>query len=243
MKKIKENMVKRCHFKIIEDKYSRKAKYEVNIKGKKKEIFPEEVSSEILKEIKKIAEQYNKNIKKAVITVPAFFKEKEKDATIEAAKKAGLEVIQTINETTAAAIAYGEQIKSKSNKERTILIFDIGGGNFGFSIVKITGNEYFVLGSDGEDNLGGENFTQKLMDYFIYEIKKKYPNETLDQNNKDENSLKLFSLIKKKTEEVKNKLSGDIMLYLKLKWDKLNFKRKLTLINILNYVEIYGKNV
>ena len=85
---------------------------------------------------------------------------------------AGLNVIQIINEPTAAAIAYGEQIKSKSNKERTILIFDIGGGNFGFSIVKIKGNEYFVLGSDGEDNLGQENFTQKLMDYFIQEIKK-----------------------------------------------------------------------
>ena len=194
---IKEDMGKRCHVKIIEDKNSRKAKYEVNIKGKKKEIFPEEVSSEILKEIKKIAEKYNKNIKKAVITVPAHFKEKERKAIIEAAKIAGLAVIQLINAPTSAAVAYGEQIKFKSNKERTILIFDIGGGNFGFSIVKIKGNEYFVLGSDGEDNLGGENFTQRLMDYFIQEIKLKYPNETLDQNNKDENSLKLFSLIKK----------------------------------------------
>ncbi len=207
--------------------------------NKKKKIFPEEVSSEILKQIKKIEEKYNKNKKKAVITVPAHFKEKERKATIDAAKIAGLEVIQTINEPTAAAIAYGEQIKSKSNRERTILTFDIRGGTFGFSIVKIKGNEYFVLGSDGEDNLGGENFTQKLMDYFIQEIKTKYPNETLDQNNKDEKSLKLFSLIKKKTEEVKiNYQEIQMLLYLKLKRDKLNFKRKLTLTNILNYVEI-----
>ena len=138
-------MGKRCHVKIFEDKITKKAKYEVNIKGKKKEIFPEEVSSEILKEIKKIAEKYNKNIKKAVITVSTHFKEKERKAIIEAAKIAGLDVIQLINEPTAAAIAYGEQIKSKSNKERTILIFDLGGGNFGFSIVKIKGNQYFVF--------------------------------------------------------------------------------------------------
>ena len=130
---------------IIEDQNTGKPQYIFKIGNKEKKISPEEVSAEILKEIKKIAEKYNKNIKKAVITVPAFFKEKEKYATIEAAKIAGLEVIQIINEPTAAAIAYGEQIKSKSNKERTILIFDIGGGNFGFSIVKIKGNEYFVL--------------------------------------------------------------------------------------------------
>ena len=111
---------------------------------------------------KKIPEKYNKNSKKAVITIPAHFKEKEREATIDAAKIAGLEVIQLINETTAAAIAYGEQIKSKSNKERTILIFDLGGGTFGFSIVKIKGNEYFVLGADGEDNFRRRKFHSKI---------------------------------------------------------------------------------
>ena len=81
------------------------------------------------------------------------------------------------------------------------------------------------------------------MDYFIQEIKLKYPNETLDQNNKDEKSLKLFSLIKKKTEEVKNKLSGDTNVLFKIEEEQIKFQMELTLTNILNYVEIYGKNV
>ena len=192
---INGDMGKRCHVKIIEDKKTGKPQYSI----KEKKISPEEVSAEILKEIKKIAEKYNKNIKKAVITVPAFFKEKEKDATIEAAKIAGLEVIKLISEPIAIAIAYGNLFKSKSNKERTILIFDLGAGSLGISIVKINGNEYSVLGSDGEDNLGGENFSQKLMDYFIQEIKKKYPKVNLGQG--------LLFDIKNEIENIKTTLS------------------------------------
>ena len=194
-----QDMINRYKVKIIEDQNTEKPQYIIKIGNKEKKISPEEVSAEILKEIKKIAEKYNKNIKKAVITVPAHFKEKEKDATIEAAKIAGLEVIQLISEPIAIAIAYGNLFKSKSNKERTILIFDLGAGSLGISIVKINGNEYSVLGSDGEDNLGGENFSQKLMDYFIQEIKKKYPNETLGQG--------LLFDIKNEIENIKTTLS------------------------------------
>ena len=117
----------------------------------------------ILKYIKNYAEIYEnkKIIKKAVITVPAHFNSLQRDATIKAAEKAGFEDIELINEPTAAAIAYGDIIKS--DKERNVLIFDLGGGTFDVSIVKIKGNEYNVLVSLGEEHLGGEDFNQRLI--------------------------------------------------------------------------------
>jgi len=109
----------------------------------------------ILGYIKKYAEIYNTNqeIKKEVITVPARFTNLQRNATIKAGKKAGFEDIKLINEPTAAAIAYGNEIQS--TKERNVLIFDLGGGTFDVSIVKIKGNEYNVLVSLGEEHLGG----------------------------------------------------------------------------------------
>ena len=158
--------------KIIEDQKTQKPKYVIKVNKEDKEYFPEDVSSMILEYLKKIAMDYesNENVKKAIITVPAHFNDLQRQATIEAANKAGLEVIKLINETTAAAIAYGDE--NYLDKERKVLIFDIGGGTFDVSIVKIKGDEYEVLGSDGEGHLGGEDFNQRLFDYVIKEIKK-----------------------------------------------------------------------
>ena len=112
----------------------------------------------ILEYLKKQAEIYNANkeIKRAVITVPAHFNNLQREATIEAANKVGLEVIKLINELTVAAIAYGE--KNYSDKERKVLIFYISRRTFDVSIVKIKGNEYKVLASEGEEHLGGRRF-------------------------------------------------------------------------------------
>ena len=111
----------------------------------------------ILKYIKNNSELYeNKEIKKVVIGVPAHFNKLQREATIKAAEEAGFEDIKLINEPTAAAIAYGNIIKS--DKERKVLIFDLGGGTFDVSIVKIKGNEYNVLVSLGEEHLRGEDF-------------------------------------------------------------------------------------
>ena len=164
--------IERWLIKIIEDPKTKKPKYVIKVKDKTKEYFPEEASTMILEYLKKQAEIYNANkeIKRAVITVPAHFNNLQREATIEAAKKAGLEVYKLINEPTAAAIAYGDIIKS--DKERKVLIFDIGGGTFDASIVKIKGKEYRVLASQGEEHLGGEDFNQRLLDYVIEEIKK-----------------------------------------------------------------------
>ena len=122
--------IERWLIKIIEDPKTKKPKYVIKVKDKISEYFPEEASSIILEYLKKQEEIYNSNkeIKRALITIPAHFNNLQRQAIIEAANKAGLEVIQLINETTTTAIAYGDIIKS--DKERKVLIFDIGGGTF-----------------------------------------------------------------------------------------------------------------
>ena len=167
-----QNDISHWPIKITEDPKTKKPQYVIKVDNEERKYFPEEVSSMILEYLKEQAEIYNgnKEIKKAVITVPAHFNNLQRKATIEAANKAGLEVFKIINEPTAAAIAYGDIIKSY--KERKILIFDLGGGTFDVSIVKIKGNEYTVLASQGEEHLGGEDFNQRLLDYVIKEIKK-----------------------------------------------------------------------
>ena len=191
--------------KIIEK--NNKPKYVIKGNDEEKVFFPEDVSSMILEYLKKIAMDYenNKNIKKAIITVPAHFNDLQRQATIEAANKAGLEVIKLINEPTAAAIAYGDE--NYSNKERKVLIFDIGGGTFDVSIVKIKGDEYEVLGSDGEGHLGGEDFNQRLFKYIINEIKKRKAFKDVKFDSQDKVTLKGISKLKNQIEFLKNALS------------------------------------
>ena len=128
----------------------------------------------------------NKEIKKVVIGVPAHFNKLQREATIKAAEEAGFEDIKLINEPTAAAIAYGDIIKS--DKERKVLIFDLGGGTFDVTIVKIKGNEYNVLASLGEEHLGGEDFNQRIIKYVMEEIKKdkRFKFKNINFNNKNE---------------------------------------------------------
>ena len=202
--------------KIIEK--NEKPKYLIKVNNEDKEYFPEEVSSMILQYLKKIAIDYenNENIKRAIITVPAHFNDLQRQATIEAANKAGLEVIQLINEPTAAAIAYG--VQNYSDKERKVLIFDIGGATFDVSIVKIKGNEYEVLGCDGEDHLGGEDFNQRLFDYIIKEIKKINVFKKINFDSQDKENLKRISRLKEKIELLKTDLSREIKFEFNFKY-------------------------
>ena len=119
-----------------------------------------------------MAKKHNgyKEIKQEVIIVPARFNKLQRDTTIEESKEAGLEIYKLINEPTPAAITYGDIIQL--DNERKVLIFDLGKGTFDVSIVKIKGNEYNVLASIGEEHLGGEDFTQILINYVMGEIKK-----------------------------------------------------------------------
>ncbi len=131
----------------------------------------EAISAIILKKLKADAEaSLGDTIDGAVITVPAFFGEPQKKATMDAAKMAGLNVLANINEPTAAALAYG--ISKGSKEPKTVLIYDLGGGTFDVSIIRFTENEIEVLSSDGNRQLGGFDFDNKIVDYVIDEAKK-----------------------------------------------------------------------
>lgn len=139
----------------------------VEIEGKK--YTPEEISAKILTYIKKCAEEkLGVTINKAVITVPAYFNDSQRQATKNAGKIAGLEVERIINEPTAAALAYGID---KLNKEQKVLVYDLGGGTFDVSILEIADGTFEVLATSGDNHLGGDDWDQKIIDWIVAEVK------------------------------------------------------------------------
>ena len=145
---------------------------EVIINGESKAFSPEEVSAMILVKMKETAEAFlGKTVKHAVVTVPAYFNDAQRQATKDAGTISGLNVVRIINEPTAAAIAYG---LDKKGGEKNILVFDLGGGTFDVSILTIDNGVFEVISTNGDTHLGGEDFDQNIMQYFIKLIKKKY---------------------------------------------------------------------
>lgn len=141
-------------------------------KNELKTFSPEEISSMILTKMKEIAEAYiGESVTDAVITVPAYFNDEQRSATKDAGKIAGLNVLRIINEPTAAAIAYG---LDKHPKERTVLIFDLGGGTFDVSLLSIDDGIFEVKATSGDTHLGGSDFDNILVKYFMDEFKRKY---------------------------------------------------------------------
>ena len=172
----------------------------VKINEEEKGLFPENISGIILKELKKRAEEYlGREVKEAVITVPAYFNNNQRQSTIDAGKIAGLNVIRTINEPTAAAIAYG--IENESNKERKICVFDFGGGTFDVTIIKVKGNTFIIKATGGDTHLGGQDIDNLLVEYCIQEFK----NETgIDISN----DKKAIARLKNECEKKKKFLSA-----------------------------------
>jgi len=148
----------------------------VDYKGEKKTFTPEEISSMVLIKMKEIAEGYlGKEIKNAVVTVPAYFNDSQRLATKDAGTIAGLNVLRIINEPTAAAIAYGLDRKNeKKQAERNVLIFDLGGGTFDVSLLTIEDGIFEVKATAGNTHLGGEDFDNRMVNHFTNEFKRKY---------------------------------------------------------------------
>lgn len=145
----------------------------VRHKGEIKKFYPEEVSSMVLTKMKETAETYlGETIKNAVITVPAYFNDSQRQATKDAGAIAGLNVMRIINEPTAAAIAYG--LDKKGHGERNVLIFDLGGGTFDVSLLSIDEGVFEVKATAGDTHLGGEDFDNKLVEYCAAEFLKKH---------------------------------------------------------------------
>jgi len=147
---------------------------QVSHEGKQREFTAEEVSSMVLTKMKNTAETYlGEEVKHAVITVPAYFNDQQRQATKDAGMIAGLDVLRIINEPTAAAISYGLGKKNQS-EETNVLIFDLGGGTFDVSLLTIDDGVFEVKATAGDTHLGGEDFDQRMMDHFVREFKRKY---------------------------------------------------------------------
>jgi molecular chaperone DnaK len=173
--------------------------YKVDIDGKK--YTPQEISAMILQKLKQDAESYlGEEVTQAVITVPAYFNDSQRQATKDAGKIAGLEVLRIINEPTAAALAYGLD----NTDDQKVLVFDLGGGTFDVSILELGDGVFEVLATSGDNQLGGDDFDQVIIDYLIEEFQK----ENGIDLRKDPNHTQVMQRLKNEAEKAKKDLSG-----------------------------------
>jgi heat shock protein 5 len=172
---------------------------QVEVDGAKKQFTPEEISAMILGKMKEVAESYlGKKVTHAVVTVPAYFNDNQRQATKDAGIIAGLNVLRIVNEPTAAAIAYG---LDKTDGERQIIVYDLGGGTFDVSLLSIDEGVFEVLATAGDTHLGGEDFDQRVINYFAKQYNKK--------NNVDiTKDAKAMGKLKREAEKAKRTLSS-----------------------------------
>ncbi|KAI9276431.1 heat shock 70 kDa protein, partial [Sporodiniella umbellata] len=180
---------------------------QVAVKGEDKIFTPEEVSAMVLTKMKETAEAYlGKAVTHAVVTVPAYFNDAQRQATKDAGKIAGLEILRIINEPTAAAIAYG---LDKTGGEKNVLVYDLGGGTFDVSLLSIEDGIFEVLATAGDTHLGGEDFDSRVIDHFVKLWKKKNDEDV----TKD---LKAMSKLKREAENAKRALSSQMSVRIEI---------------------------
>merc|ERR1711871_1542752 len=172
--------MKHLPFSVVAD--GEKPKIRVHYKEERKDFTPEEISSMVLAQMKETAEAYlGEKVTKAVITVPAYFNDSQRQSTKDAGTIAGLNVLRLVNEPTAAALAYG--LDKCKGDEQNVLIFDLGGGTFDVSLLSIGESVFEVKATAGDTHLGGEDFDNRLVEYCAKEFQRKYKSD-LRQNKK-----------------------------------------------------------
>ncbi|CAO3646646.1 unnamed protein product [Cunninghamella echinulata] len=193
-----KNDMKHFPFKIVNK--SGAPNIQVAVKNQDKVFTPEEISGMVLTKMKETAEAYlGKPVTHAVVTVPAYFNDAQRQATKDAGTIAGLNILRIINEPTAAAIAYG---LDKNDGEKTVLVYDLGGGTFDVSLLSIDEGIFEVLATAGDTHLGGEDFDSRVMDHFIKLWKKKNDGEDITTD------LKTMGKLKREVETAKRALSS-----------------------------------
>ncbi|KAG1047357.1 hypothetical protein G6F43_010189 [Rhizopus delemar] len=175
---------------------------QVPVKGEDRVFTPEEISGMVLTKMKETAEAYlGKPVTHAVVTVPAYFNDAQRQATKDAGTIAGLTILRIINEPTAAAIAYG---LDKTGGEKNVLVYDLGGGTFDVSLLSIEDGIFEVLSTAGDTHLGGEDFDSRVIDHFVKLWKKKNDGEDVTKD------LKAMSKLKREAENAKRALSSQM---------------------------------
>merc|ERR1719230_2376437 len=166
---------------------------EVQFKGEQRQFFPEEISAMVLGKMKQVAEAYiGETVKDAVVTVPAYFNDSQRQATKDAGRIAELNVLRIINEPTAAAIAYG--LDKADQEEQNVLIFDLGGGTFDVSLLTIDEGVFEVMATAGDTHLGGEDFDNLLVDHCVEIFKRKNKKELVGKGNIIDNARSMRRL-------------------------------------------------
>ena len=207
-------------FKVVA-KEGDKPHIEVELKDGPKTFSPEEISAMILGKMREIAEAYlGKKIKNAVVTVPAYFNDSQRQATKDAGTITGMNVMRIINEPTAAAIAYG---LDKKGGEKNILVFDLGGGTFDVSLLTIDSGVFEVVATNGDTHLGGEDFDQRVMDYMMKIFKKKHNKDM----SKDKRAIQK---LRREVERAKRALSTQHQVRVEIEslHDGVDFSEMLT---------------
>ena len=202
-----QNDIKHFPFTVKSDS-SNQPVIEVMYKNENKKFKPEEISSMILTKMKEIAENYiGSKVTEAVITVPAYFNDSQRQSTKDSGKIAGLNVLRIINEPTAAAIAYG--LDKKGGEEQNILVFDCGGGTFDCSVLSIEDGVFEVKATAGDTHLGGEDFDNRMVDYFVREFKRKSRKDITVSN-------RALRRLKTACERAKRQLSSSSQAYIEI---------------------------